>query len=67
MLLLPPDRISGLILRLEAGETITADEVRRAETLQALDMAKFGRDYAERVAAADDELTARLTALLEAQ
>ena len=48
---LPPSRISGLIQRIEAGETVTQKEVDALATLQVLDIAKYGEDFVrERVA-----------------
>lgn len=38
-------RISSLIQRLEAGETVTQDELRRTAMLQALDVARAGEEY----------------------
>ena len=40
-----PDRLSGLIKLLEAGETIGTEELKRIATLQALDMATLGREF----------------------
>ena len=41
-MLTPPDRLEGLVARIEAGETITQREVDRFAALQALDI-EIGR------------------------
>jgi hypothetical protein len=55
-----PDRIGGLIARIEAGQTVTQDDVDRLATLQTLDLAKLGEDFARATIARDDELTKAL-------
>lgn len=52
-----PSRIAGLIQRLEAGDHPTADELRTIATLQALDCAKAGEDFAKEMAQREDKLT----------
>ena len=47
-----PDRLSKLMSRIEAGGTVTQQDVDRVAQLQALDIAKAGEDFVrERVAA----------------
>ena len=52
-----PDRITPLILRLEAGETITQSEVNRLAVLQALDLVVIGQQFARQAAISDAERT----------
>lgn len=58
-----PDRIGKLIQRLEAGETVTRQDVDRLATLQALDLGRIGEDFARERMAADDKSTADLGAV----
>jgi hypothetical protein len=41
-----PDRIGGLIKRLEGGDAVTQRDVDRVVALQMLDLAKLGEDFA---------------------
>lgn len=52
-----PDRLSGLMARLEAGDVITREDLARIETLQALDVARIGEQFAQEAMARDDERT----------
>jgi hypothetical protein len=61
-----PDRLSGLIAKLEAGQTVSQRDVNRLATLQALDLAKVGEDFMRATCQADDAQTQRLKADLEA-
>lgn len=63
---LPPDRVAELITKIESGQVVTPEDIRRTETLVALDVAKFGRDYLAHVVQNDVEMTERLSAVLEA-
>ena len=58
-----PDRIGALIRRLEAGQSVTRDDVSRMAALQALDIAKLGEDFVREVVASNHE---RLAAIEEA-
>ena len=40
-----PDRLGDLRARIEAGETVTQAEIRRLGLLQALDLARLGREF----------------------
>ncbi len=42
-----PDRVSGLISKIEAGEIPTTEDVRRISLLQALDLVKHGNDFVQ--------------------
>lgn len=53
----PPDRLSTLIQRLEAGQAITQPDVDRVAALQALDLAKLGEDFARATIDSDNQLT----------
>lgn len=55
-----PDRIGGLIAKVEAGEKLTAADLERVATLQYLDLAKLGEDFAREAIAADGRLTKAL-------
>lgn len=55
-----PDRIAGLVAKVEAGEKLTAADLERVATLQWLDLAKLGEDFARETIARDDELTKAL-------
>lgn len=52
-----PSRIAGLISRIEAGEVITTAEVKRIETLQALDIANAGEQFVREWAQRERERT----------
>lgn len=52
-----PDRLTGLIQKLEAGQAVSQQEVDRLSTLRALDLARSAEDYARSAMAADDALT----------
>lgn len=52
-----PSRISELIKRVEAGSPVTQAQVDRIATLQALDFAKFGEDFAIEVMQREDTQT----------
>ena len=41
-----PDRLTPLIQRLEAGQSLTREDAKRLGQLQALDLAKIGEDFA---------------------
>jgi len=58
-----PDRLTALIQRLEAGETVTQQDVNRLATLRALDLARVGEDFARAAIAADEALTDDLRSL----
>lgn len=45
-MIFPPSRISALIKRLEAGESVSQEDVDRLATLQALDLAVMGEEFA---------------------
>lgn len=50
-----PDRISGLIQQIEAGNPVTRADVDRVARLQALDIAKAGEDFAREAIARAEE------------
>lgn len=54
---LPPDRLDALVARIEAGETITRDELLRLSALQAADVARFGRQFVADSISRDEALT----------
>lgn len=58
-------RIRGLIKTLEAGEDVTADQVRRALQLQALDVAVAGEDFAADFSSREDWATQQFKTVLE--
>lgn len=55
-----PDRLSGLIKKLEDGTPVTQQDVDRVATLQALDMAKMGEDFARETIKRDEQLATLL-------
>ena len=57
-----PDRIGNLIKRLEAGESVTRQDVARLAALQSLDLAKIGEDFARQAMLADESQSKELTA-----
>ena len=58
----PPDRLGHLSNRIEAGEPIMNEDLKRLALLQALDLARVGeacrQESEERESAADDALEA---------
>lgn len=48
-----PDRLSALIDKVEAGQPVTQSDLNRVATLQALDLAKSGRDFVTEMAERD--------------
>ncbi len=60
-----PDRIGGLIKRLEAGESVTQQDVDRLATLQLLDIAKAGEDFARETIQRDADRTEAMRKSLE--
>ena len=60
-----PDRIDGLIKRLEAGENVTQKDVNKLATLQVLDLAKLGEDFTREAIAREEQQTADLQASLK--
>ena len=55
-----PDRWTGLIQRLEAGQPITRAEADRLLQLQALDFAKAGEDFVRSAIAREEQRTDEL-------
>ena len=51
-----PDRLSGLIRRIEAGETVTQADVNRIAALQCLDLARIGEEFAREIVDANKEM-----------
>ena len=51
-----PDRLSALIQQIEAGQPVTQADANRLATLQALDLAKIGEDFARETIEADRAL-----------
>ncbi len=62
-----PDRLAALIARVERGETITPEDWRRLATLQYLDLAKLGEDFAREAIAADAQLARTLEGFPDGQ
>lgn len=60
-----PDRISKLIQRIEAGETVTQHDLDRIASLQALDIAKAGEDFAREQCATERELSNQYREMME--
>lgn len=58
-----PDRLSSIVATLEAGNDPTADQLRRINELQALDLAKAGRDFADEALARDRDAIETLRAI----
>lgn len=54
---LPTDRLSDLVKTLEDGKDVTPDQLRRTAQLQALDIAKVGRDFVNDRIAREDQAT----------
>ena len=52
-----PDRISGLIEKLEAGNEVTQKELDDVARLQALDLIKAGEDFVRDAIERDNEYT----------
>ncbi len=52
-----PDRISPLVVRIEAGEDITRADLNRIATLQALDLVKAGDEFVQEMARRDETHT----------
>lgn len=44
-----PDRLSLLMSKIEAGQTVTQSDLRRVAALQTLDLAKAGRDFVREI------------------
>lgn len=61
-----PDRIDALIKRLEAGETVTQEQVDRIAQLQMLDLARAGRDILTERLTNERDQTEMLRQALEA-
>ncbi len=61
-----PSRISDLMKRIEAGETVTREDVDRIATLQALDAARLAEDFVREAIARDAQSTARLAEIANA-
>ena len=61
-----PDRIGALITRIEAGETVTQEDVDRIARLQALDLARAGREFVTAWAAREEAETERFRQMVEA-
>ena len=61
-----PDRLSPLIAQLESGQSPTSEELRRLATIQALDLAKLGEDFAREAIAAERQAVADFRKLSEA-
>ena len=57
-----PSRISELIRRIEAGESVTQPDVDRLARLQALDIAKAGEDFVREWSERERQLTTTLEA-----
>ena len=55
-----PNRIDGLIKRIEAGDAVTQEDVDRIATLQALDIVNAGRAFVEEQIAVDREQSVAL-------
>lgn len=60
-----PCRTRDLIKRIEAGETVTQQDVDRIARLQALDMAIVGREFVERQIQSEEQTTDLLRKALE--
>ena len=52
-----PDRLLALVTRIEAGQPVTQSDIDRVAALQALDLARHGRQFVEEWAAREDEHT----------
>lgn len=65
MALTIPSRIGQLIDRIEAGQPVTQTDVDRLATLQALDLAKAGEQFANEFAQRDAALADELRTALE--
>ena len=50
-----PDRLAALIQRLEKSEPVTQEEVDRIAALQALDLARLGREFVEQAIARQEQ------------
>ena len=61
-----PSRISQMIGRLEAGETLSREDLRRYSQLQALDIAKLGEDYVQQCVEREEQATQQLKDAMEA-
>ena len=53
----PPNRLLSLIEKLEKGDTVTQKDVDRVASLQALDLAVYGQEFAEESIQRDREAT----------
>ena len=53
-----PDRLTPLIQRLEAGQTVTQEEVDRLALLQVLDLAKAGEEFVRANIALNEQMIA---------
>ncbi len=51
-----PDRLTPLIRKLEGGQKLTRDDLDRLATLQALDLAKLGEEFAREMIDHDTQL-----------
>lgn len=60
-----PSRITQLIQRIEAGETVTPEEADRIARLQSLDLAKLGEDFARDLCRREEEVTEQFKQLVE--
>lgn len=59
-----PSTLDKLIARLDDGEDLTPEELRRAQQLQALHIAKAGEDFAREAAEREDEADEQLRQVL---
>lgn len=55
-----PDRLSGLIEKLEKGSPVSQQDLNRVASLQSLDLAKMGEDFARETIQRDEQLTTQL-------
>lgn len=61
-----PDRLTPLIQKVEAGQSITRQDVNRLATLSALDLVAFGQRMADQQMQAEEKLTTELEAVWNA-
>lgn len=58
-------RLTAVIEKLEAGDTVTRDDVQRVAALQALDIAVAGREFMEETARREAEHTQKFREFTE--
>lgn len=60
-----PDRLTTLIQRIEAGDAVTSKDVDRVATLQALDLARLGREVVRQACAANEQQLTTIEAMTQ--